>query len=117
MAFENMVGAKLQRRWIVTFGFGLVHGFGFSFLLRQRLQFAGGHLVTSLVAFHVRVEIGQLFVLLVTIPALALLFRYVVAERIGTILVSALVAHTAWHWAIDRGTTLMGYRFPELTLQ
>jgi hypothetical protein len=43
--------------------------------------------------------------------------RYVVAERMGTILLSALVAHTAWHWAIDRGTTLMGYRFPEFTLQ
>ena len=117
MAFENIVGPKLQRRWIVTFGFGLVHGFGFSFLLRQRLQFAGEHLVTSLLAFNVGVEIGQLFVLLVTIPALALLFRYVVAERMGTILLSALVAHTAWHWAIDRGTTLMGYRFPEFTLQ
>ena len=22
MAFENIVGAKLQRRWVVTFGFG-----------------------------------------------------------------------------------------------
>jgi len=117
MAFENIVGPKLQRRWIVTFGFGLVHGFGFSFLLRQRLQFAGEHLVTSLLAFNVGVEIGQLFVLLVTIPALVLLFRYVVAERMGTILLSALVAHTAWHWAIDRGTTLMAYRFPEFTLQ
>jgi hypothetical protein len=117
MAFENIVGAKLQRRWIVTFGFGLVHGFGFSFLLRQRLQFAGDHLITSLLAFNVGVEIGQLAVLLVTIPALVLLFRYVVAERMGTILLSALVAHTAWHWALDRGTALMAYRLPEFTLQ
>jgi hypothetical protein len=117
MAFENIVGAKLQRRWIVTFGFGLVHGFGFSFLLRQRLQFAGDHLITSLLAFNVGVEIGQLFVLVVTIPALVLLFRYVVAERMGTILLSALVAHTAWHWAIDRGTALSQYRLPEFTLQ
>ena len=68
---------------MVTFAFGLIHGFGFSFLLRQRLQFAGDHLVTSLLAFNVGVEIGQLAVLLVTIPALVLLFRYVVAERIG----------------------------------
>jgi hypothetical protein len=117
MAFENIVGAKLQRRWIVTFGFGLVHGFGFSFLLRERLQFAGDHLVASLLAFNVGVEIGQLAVLLVTIPALALLFRYVVAERIGTILLSALVAHTAWHWAIDRGSALLTYRLPQFTLQ
>ena len=117
MAFENIVGAKLQRRWIVTFGFGLVHGFGFSFLLRERLQFAGDHLVASLLAFNVGVEIGQLFVLLVTIPALVLLFRYVVAERIGTILLSALVAHTAWHWATERGATLLTYRLPEFSLQ
>ena len=117
MAFENIVGAKLQRRWVVTFGFGLVHGFGFSFLLRERLQFAGDHLVASLLAFNVGVEIGQLVVLLVTIPALVLLFRYVVAERIGTILLSALVAHTAWHWAMDRGSALLTYRVPEFSLQ
>jgi hypothetical protein len=30
---------------------------------------------------------------------------------------SALVAHTAWHWAVDRGTALMTYRLPEFTLQ
>jgi hypothetical protein len=117
MAFENIVGAQLKRRWVVTFAFGLIHGFGFSFLLRERLQFAGEHLVTSLLAFNVGVEIGQLVVLLVTIPALVLLFRYVVAERIGTILLSALVAHTAWHWALDRGTALWAYPFPEFTLQ
>jgi hypothetical protein len=116
MAFENIVGAKLQRRWMVTFGFGLVHGFGFSFLLRERLQFAGQHLVTSLLAFNVGVEIGQLAVLLVTIPLLWLLFRYVVAERIGTILLSALVAHTAWHWAMDRGTAFMAYPLPDISL-
>ena len=117
MAFENIVGARLQRRWIVTFGFGLIHGFGFSFLLRERLQFAGEHLLTSLLAFNVGVEIGQLAVLLVTIPALIFLFRYVVAERIGTILLSALVAHTAWHWTVDRGVALWRYPLPDLTLQ
>jgi hypothetical protein len=117
MAFENIVGANLQRRWMITFGFGLIHGFGFSFLLRERLQFAGDHLVASLLAFNVGVEIGQLLVLIVAIPALTLLFRFVVAERIGTILLSALVAHTAWHWALDRGQALLNYPLPELTLQ
>jgi hypothetical protein len=116
MAFENIVGANLQRRWAVTFGFGLIHGFGFSFLLRERLQFAGDHLVASLLAFNVGVELGQLVVLAVMIPLLAFVFRYVVAERIGTILLSALVAHTAWHWAGDRGSVLIGYPFPALTL-
>ena len=116
MAFENIVGAQLQRRWIVTFAFGLIHGFGFSFLLRERLQFAGDHLVASLLAFNVGVEIGQLLVLVIAIPVLALLFRFVVAERIGTILLSALVAHTAWHWATERGTAWWSYPWPEFTL-
>ncbi|OFW36624.1 MAG: hypothetical protein A3J29_23975 [Acidobacteria bacterium RIFCSPLOWO2_12_FULL_67_14b] len=116
MAFENIVGANLQRRWIVTFGFGLVHGFGFSFLLRERLQFAGEHLVTSLLAFNVGVEIGQLLVLVIGIPVLAFTFRFVVAERIGTILMSALVAHTAWHWATERGGRLLGYRWTAIGL-
>lgn len=111
MAFENIVGPKLERRWIVAFGFGLVHGFGFSFALRQSLQFAGAHLATSLFAFNVGVEIGQILVLALAVPALALLFRYVVAERMGTILLSALVAHTAWHWMLDRGALLRQYHF------
>jgi len=116
MAFENIAGANLQRRWMVTFAFGLIHGFGFSFVLRERLQFAGDHLVSSLLAFNVGVELGQLLVLIVTIPLLILFFRYVMAERIGTILISALVAHTAWHWATDRGAVLLGYRLPAFTL-
>jgi hypothetical protein len=116
MALENIVGAKLERRWVMTFGFGLVHGFGFSFLLRERLQFAGEHLLTSLLAFNVGVEFGQLAVLIVTIPALVLLFRYVVEERMGTIILSALVAHTAWHWASERYTVLKGFPIPELSL-
>ena len=55
---------------MVTFGFGLVHGFGFSFALRQTLQFAGSHLLTSLLSFNVGVELGQLLVLVLLIPAL-----------------------------------------------
>jgi hypothetical protein len=118
MALENIAGAGLQRRWIITFGFGLVHGFGFSFALRQTLQFAGSHLLTSLLAFNVGVELGQLLVLALLVPALDLLFRFVVAERIGTILLSAIVAHTAWHWMLDRADRLRQYRFewPELNL-
>ena len=111
MAFENIVGARLERRWLFAFGFGLVHGFGFSFLLRDSLQFAGSHLITSLIAFNVGVELGQIVVLLVAIPALTLLFRFVVAERIGTILLSALIAHSAWHWMTARGGELMQYDF------
>jgi len=111
MALENIISPALRRRWIITFGFGLVHGFGFSFALRDSLQFAGNHLLTSLLSFNVGVEIGQLVVLVLAVPALDLLFRYGVAERVGTIVMSALVAHTAWHWTTERGAVLARYRF------
>jgi hypothetical protein len=117
MALENIVGAgTVHRRWIITFGFGLVHGFGFSFALRQTLQFAGSHLLMSLLSFNVGIELGQLLVLILLVPALEALFRFAVAERMGTIILSALVAHTAWHWMIDRGAQLRQFRFewPEL---
>ena len=69
MALENIVGSNVQRRWIIAFAFGLVHGFGFSFALQETLQFAGSHLVTSLLAFNVGVELGQLLVLVAARPA------------------------------------------------
>jgi hypothetical protein len=119
MALENIVGgATAHRRWMIAFGFGLVHGFGFSFALRETLQFAGSHLLASLVSFNIGVELGQLLVLLLMIPLLELLFRRVVAERMGTIILSALVAHTGWHWMGERWEKLRQYRFewPELTL-
>jgi len=118
MALENIAGGtSLQRRWIMAFGFGLVHGFGFSFALRESLQFAGSHLVTSLLSFNVGVELGQLLVLVLLIPVLQVFFRYAVAERMGTIILSALVAHTGWHWMLDRGHVLAQFRFewPALT--
>ncbi len=118
MALENIVGkSSVQLRWMITFGFGLVHGFGFSFALRQTLQFAGSHLLTSLLAFNVGVELGQLLVLALLIPALEALFRFAVRERMGTIILSALVAHTGWHWMLDRGERLSQFQFqwPALT--
>lgn len=111
MAVENIVGANLQRRWLIAFAFGLVHGFGFSFVLRDTLQFAGSHLLTSLVSFNIGVEIGQLFVLALAVPLLAWGFRHLVAERMGTILLSALVAHSAWHWMSERWGQLRAYNF------
>ena len=114
MALQNIVGGGLHSRWVVAFAFGIVHGFGFSFALRESLQFAGEHLIVSLLAFNIGVEIGQLAVLVILLPALSLTFRYVLPERIGTIVISALVAHTAWHWMLDRGAELLKFPFPTI---
>jgi hypothetical protein len=113
MAVENIIGPNLRRRWIVTGMFGLVHGFGFSYVLGQQLQFAGSHLLTSLLSFNVGIEVGQLFVLAVTLPALALL-RRAVPERTGVIVLSAFIAHSGWHWMTDRWQVLRQAQWPSL---
>ncbi len=100
------MGDSWHSRWAVAFAFGLIHGFGFSFALQESLQFAGGHLAISLATFNLGVELGQIVVLLVLVPLLWLLFRFGIAERIGVILLSALIAHTGWHWMVDRGEIL-----------
>ena len=109
MALENIVAPGLRRRWMAVFGFGLVHGFGFAYALRDMLPFGGEHLVTSLLAFNVGVELGQLLVILICVPVLRMLFRYIPGDRTGPIVVSALAGHTAWHWLMDRGGTLWEY--------
>ena len=113
MALENILGASVQRRWIIACAFGLVHGFGFSFALKESLQFAGSHLLTSLLSFNVGVELGQLLVLIVLVPALDWLFRRI-GERIGILILSVLVGHTAWHWMLERWDTLKKFPLPDL---
>ena len=113
MALENIFTAPdTRRRWVLAFAFGLVHGFGFSFALAETLQFAGSHLVSSLLAFNVGVELGQILVLLLLVPALQLLLRVVPSERMATVVLSAFVAHTAWHWMTERWEQLRQFPLP-----
>lgn len=114
MAIENVLFARARMRWLVAFTFGLVHGFGFSFALRSTMQFAGDHVLTSLVSFNVGIELGQLAVLAVLIPVLNIVFRYI-SERVGIIVISVIVGHTAWHWMTERYERLSQY--PIIALQ
>jgi hypothetical protein len=111
-ALENVAGVDLRRRWVVTALFGLVHGFGFSYGLKENLQFAGPHLLVSLLSFNVGIEAGQLAVLGVVLPALALLRRGLLAGRAGIVVVSGVLAHTGWHWMLDRGEVLWKTPWP-----
>ncbi|MES2561155.1 MAG: HupE/UreJ family protein [Pseudomonadota bacterium] len=111
MALENIIGANLRWRGLIACAFGLVHGFAFSFELKQTLQFAGEHLVTSLLAFNVGVELGQILMLILCIPILNVLFK-VIPERIGIIIISVFVGHAAWHWMIERAEQLRRFPFP-----
>jgi hypothetical protein len=108
MCIENVLCPNPRTRWPLAFGFGLVHGFGFSFALQNTLQFAGDHVLTSLLSFNVGIELGQLLVLLLAVPALNFLFK-LVDERAGGIVIAVVIGHTAWHWLGERLTALNAF--------
>ena len=122
MAVENvwvawtsgLISRLLRFRWLITGLFGLIHGFGFAFVLRDELQFAGDHLIASLLAFNVGVELGQIGVLLVALPVLELLRRTDAARRMVLILGSFIIGHTAWHWMSERMDALALVELPEI---
>jgi hypothetical protein len=70
----------------------------------------------SLLSFNIGIELGQLLVLALCVPILNIVFRRVVAERLGVIILSAIIAHQAWHWMIERLGVLQQFPWPEFTL-
>lgn len=116
VALENIVGARPERRWPAAFAFGLAHGFALSFLLTEELPFAGKHGFAAVAAYAGGVELALLLVVLAAVPALRCLFRGPVPERLGIVLLSALAAHEAWHWTLERGDELAAHRVPSPSL-
>ena len=116
MALENIMGVNLKRRVLITGLFGLVHGFGFSYGHQENFQYAGTHLLVSLFAFNIGIEMGQLLVLAVMLPALVVVRRYVLTGHVGMIILSAIVAQTGWQWMIERGGVLMKVQWPRPSL-
>jgi membrane-bound ClpP family serine protease len=68
-------------------------------------------------SFNLGVELCQLLALALLVLGVELLFRRVIDERMGTIVVSGLVLLTAWRSMLDRGERLWQYQFewPMLT--
>jgi hypothetical protein len=67
VAAENLLRSQAIDRYRVTFLFGLVHGFGFSTILRE-MQLPTRNLVLSLFSFNAGVEIGQVAFVAVVFP-------------------------------------------------
>ena len=76
VALENIVlrDRGMSKRWLVALVFGLVHGFGFSSVLKE-LGLPRDGLVGSLLLFNLGVEAGQAIVIALAIPALMFLQR------------------------------------------
>lgn len=100
VALENLLGRRLERRWLVSFGFGLVHGFGFAAALAEICPTRTG-LVASLLAFNVGVELGQVAIVAAALPLLSLLRRTVAYRRVVTSASAAILAVGVF-WIFER---------------
>ena len=87
----------LRHRWVVTFAFGLVHGFGFAAVLRE-LDLPRAVLATGLVSFNLGVEFGQLCIVLLALPILTRLRR----TRWFALSASACVSALGAIWLLQR---------------
>ncbi|HZX96851.1 MAG TPA: HupE/UreJ family protein [Myxococcales bacterium] len=67
-------GSALRHRWMLTFAFGLVHGFGFASVLRE-LALPRTALASALVSFNLGVECGQVAIVAAALPLLRALLR------------------------------------------
>lgn len=101
VAIENVISKKPRARLVVTFIFGLVHGFGFSASLRE-LGLMGRDLVPALLGFNVGVEVGQLLIVLPLFPALLWLQKKKRVFRPALVAVSSVVAVVGAWWFVER---------------
>jgi hydrogenase/urease accessory protein HupE len=69
VGLENLLQGDLRWRWLLTFAFGLVHGFGFASVLRELgVGAAGVGVAVPLVSFNLGVELGQVSIMLLVLP-------------------------------------------------
>ena len=102
VGLENVWRREIKRRWMLTFAFGLVHGFGFASALKELGVGAGVKAVAPLLSFNLGVEIGQITLAALVLPLIwklrqrpRFVIRYVPA-------CSILVALAGGYWLIER---------------
>lgn len=89
-------------RWLLTFAFGLVHGFGFASVLREMEIAKAGSVVVPLVSFNLGVEVGQIAVAAIVLPVIWKLKKQPTFAPRWIPACSALVAAAGAFWFIQR---------------
>lgn len=108
VAMENFFTRDIDGRWRVTFAFGLIHGFGFAGALRE-IGLPTNAVVTALAAFNIGVEIGQVAIVSIVVPALIALDRLTALDktkpaRRATLVyaLSAFITALGGYWFVTR---------------
>jgi hydrogenase/urease accessory protein HupE len=108
VAMENFFTRDIDKRWRITFAFGLIHGFGFAGALRE-IGLPTNAVAPALAAFNIGVEIGQVAIVSIVIPLLIALDRLMAVDRTkparaATLVyaLSALITVLGSYWFLAR---------------
>jgi hydrogenase/urease accessory protein HupE len=108
VAVENFFSRDIDRRWRVTFVFGLIHGFGFASAL-QEIGLPRNAVVPALAAFNIGVEIGQVAIVAIVLPLLGVIDRLATVDRAKPVraaglvyAVSAIISLLGGYWLFAR---------------
>ncbi len=104
-AFNNIVPLVNRQRWLVAFGFGLIHGFGFASVLAE-LGLPQDTLAFSLVGFNLGVEAGQLAIVIAFLPVIFWLRNTIFYRRGMLVGGSLLIMLLALVWLTERAFDL-----------
>ncbi|MEM7464510.1 MAG: HupE/UreJ family protein, partial [Pseudomonadota bacterium] len=100
--------ADTLQMFLITTVIGLLHGFGFSFVLHEILRVDSPNLWQSLIAFNVGVEIGQLLIILLVWPLFIMLRRFnEKAWQFAKLGVAAACSVVVTYWIVERTMILM----------
>ncbi|HEY0137591.1 MAG TPA: HupE/UreJ family protein [Nannocystis sp.] len=102
VGIENFLKADAGGRWRITLPFGFVHGFGFAGVLAE-IGVPDDAIVSALLLFNLGVEAGQLLVLALVLPLLALLGKSPAYQRVrGPRWISAAIVIAGLYWFVER---------------
>jgi hypothetical protein len=100
---ENLFREQHRTRWIVVFGFGLIHGFGFAdALIELGFGTSLADIATALVSFNGGVEIGQLAAASAMLPLVWMIRSRPSWQRWLVPACSILIALAGGYWLIER---------------
>ncbi len=103
VGIENLWRTNLKWRWLLTFAFGLIHGFGFASVLRELGVGENGRGVAMpLFSFNLGVESGQLAIAILILPILWKLHQWPNFKRYAVPVCSVFVAFAGLYWLLER---------------
>jgi hydrogenase/urease accessory protein HupE len=104
VGIENLVRGECSKgRWVLTFAFGLIHGFGFASVLRELGVGAdGAGIAVPLVAFNLGVEAGQLVIAGLALPLIWKLRTHPGFVARGVPAGSVVVTLLGSYWLVER---------------